>query len=192
MSRSPVSWKAFSRFCAEAVTIFSATSRSSSESGWNSCEGARSPSNRKIGGRPTLRWISVAPPLTALLRTALRSMATSPPSAARALIFRRSDGGFGAEAAAGVAGGAGERLDHAQRRARGTPRCARVGDVAADQRLDHPPHGRDPRDPEDEPWKAVERDLRAPGRRGVRRERARERAGVGLERGGAAAEEVER
>ena len=56
------------------VTASSTESRSDSLSAGDPSICARSPSSRRIGGWPSLRWMSLAPLSTAVLNSAVRSI----------------------------------------------------------------------------------------------------------------------
>ena len=74
MSRSPLSWNWRIRSGEMRVTASSAASRCWSFSGGHSGSGAIDPSVLSIGGWSSLRWMSLAPSSTAILRMAFRSM----------------------------------------------------------------------------------------------------------------------
>src|SRR3954447_5112233 len=163
MSRSPASWKCWIFSGARRPTVAStAASAVSSSGGWPS-SGPRSPSSRRIGGWPTLRWTSLAPSSTARVSRPFRSMRTRTrdrPEAASALAQGRL------EVATGVSGALRDRIDERDRALLEPAGGARVPELALEQLLDDPEGERQARERERRAREAVERDLGAPARRG--------------------------
>src|SRR5437763_1425657 len=142
MSRSPLVSKAARRSGERAPTALRIEARSASLSGAVS-SAARPPSRRRTGGRPSLRWMSLAPSSTACLSRPFRS--TEEGSALRA-------GGFSYS----VDRPDGDLLE--------TPRLAGGSDLAPADSLARPPRHRQPGEGDGRARATVEGALRAPAR----------------------------
>src|SRR5581483_9704674 len=140
MSRSPLVAKAARRSGERAPTVSRTRARSASLSGAVS-SAARPPSRRRTGGRPSLRWMSLAPSSTARLSRPFRS--TGERSALRA-------GGFS------------DSVDRADGDLLETPRVAGGSDLAPEDSLDRAPRHRKPGEGEGRARETVEGALRAP------------------------------
>src|SRR5438477_4308485 len=188
MSRSPASWSCWIFSGARRPTAAStALSAASSSGGWPS-RGPSSPSSRRIGGWPPLRWTSLAPSSTARVSRPFRSMPTRTrdrPRAARAL----AQGGL--EVAARVAGTPRDRVDQPDRALLEPAGRARVAELSLEQLLDDPKGEREAGKSERRARKAVEGHLRAPAGCRERRDPARHRLLVRFEARRAPGQHVE-
>src|SRR3954447_15530140 len=124
--------------------------------------------------------MSLAPSWTARARTAFSSTRSKSAATRAALSGLRRD----ARAA--------QALHDPQREAHEAVRLLRVRDVAAQESGGEAPDDRDPRDPEDEARKTIERQLRLPRRRERAAERGGEPMSVLVEARDPALEELER
>src|SRR5438067_3568981 len=188
MSRSPASWNCWIFSGARRPRVAStALSAVSSSGGWPS-SGPSSPSSRRIGGWPTLRWTSLAPSSTARVSRPFRSMRTRTrdrPRAARAL----AQGGL--EVVPGVAGALRDGVDERDRALLEPTGRARVAELSLEQLLDDPEGQREAGKRERRARKAVEGHLRAPAGGRERRDPARHRLLVRLEPRRVAGQHVE-
>src|SRR5215213_9731258 len=125
--------------------------------------------------------MSVAPASTAFLSSVFRSMAG--PRSHRQVRVESLGGlrSFQAVRPAGVAGGAGQPFDEAQRQSDDAARPFPVAPRRPQLRLDRAPCQREAGDTERQAREPLERDLRSPGRGEVRVERARKRRRIAVE-----------
>src|SRR5512133_1360136 len=161
MSRSPVCLKASRRSGERLPTTSIKESMSLSVRIAYSSRGLSAPSRRRIGGRPTFRWMSLAPSSTARLSRELSSMAGFH---GHRHVSRAALG----PGRPGIPCQAGETIDHLHRSSACALGLTGVGDLAQQKLLDHPPGEGKAKEGEHRAWIPVERDLGAPARRGER------------------------